>query len=127
MSWRTCTPHLLARDIEATVAFYVELLGFTVETLWPAANPTLCVLDRHGVHLVFDTGANWDAPRQPPTLSGQLVFEVDDVDRLHESLVGRVEILWGPESYDYGRREFSIRDPDGYRLVFSQRADPDAD
>jgi hypothetical protein len=97
------------------------LLGFRVDTLWPESAPTLCILDRDRVHLMFDVGADWDNPGSSPTLTGQLVFDVDELDALHERLRDRVEVLWGPEDYDYGRREFSIRDPNGYRLVFSQR------
>lgn len=34
-----------------------------------------------------------------------------------------MELLWGPEVYHYGRREFSIRDPNGYELIFSEPTD----
>ena len=29
-------------------------------------------------------------------------------------------IEWGPEVYWYGRREFAIRDPSGYLIIFSE-------
>jgi hypothetical protein len=35
----------------------------------------------------------------------------------------RVAIEWGPEVYDYGRREFALRDPDGYLVIFSEETD----
>ncbi|MDX1450771.1 MAG: VOC family protein [Acidimicrobiia bacterium] len=114
------TPMLKTDDIPGTVEFYRDLLGFTVDTLWPETDPTLCILDRDAVHLIFLLDADWDAPGAPPTMTGQLSIDVSDVDGLHADLLGRVEILWGPETYDYGRREFSIRDCNGYRLVFSQ-------
>lgn len=118
--FKATTPMLKTRDLQETVDFYVEVLDFRVDALWPEDHPTLCHLDRDDVHLIFDVNADWDAPGSSPTLTGQLVFEIDDVAVLHDALSDRVEILWGPEDYDYGRREFSIRDPNGYRLVFSQ-------
>lgn len=41
---------------------------------------------------------------------------------------GRVEILWGPEVYHYGMREFAIKDDNGYTLSFGEPTDdPTAD
>ncbi len=118
--FRNTTPMLKTSDIESTVDFYTRVLGFAVNVLWPEDQPNLCVLDRDDVHLMFSTEADWDAPGSPPALTGQLVFDVADVAGLHRSLEGKVNVLWGPEVYPYGRREFSIKDPNGYRLVFSE-------
>ena len=44
---------------------------------------------------------------------------------MHRALSGHLPIEWGPEVYWYGRREFAVRDPDGYLLIFSERtSDP---
>lgn len=117
------TPVLKTCDVQAAAAFYSQVLGFAVDALWPEDDPQLCILDNGRVHLMFDARADWDAPGAPPTLTGQLLFDVDDVAGLHARIADRVEILWGPEVYPYGRREFSIKDPDGYRLVFSEPVD----
>jgi hypothetical protein len=34
-----------------------------------------------------------------------------------------VPIEWGPEVYSYGRREFAVRDPDGYLVIFTEPTD----
>jgi hypothetical protein len=39
---------------------------------------------------------------------------------IHSALVDHAEIEWGPEVYWYGRREFAIRDPIGYLIIFSE-------
>ena len=36
-------------------------------------------------------------------------------------LNGKVPFAWGPHDTDFGIREFAIRDPDGYTLVFAER------
>ena len=118
--FRNTTPMLKTKSIQDTVDFYTQVLGFELETIWPEDEPTLCVLDRGSVHLMFSTDADWDAPGSPPTMTGQLVFDVSDASGLHDEIQHQAQVLWGPEVYSYGRREFSILDPNGYRLVFSE-------
>lgn len=120
VKFKHTTPMLKASNIQATVEFYTDLLGFNVDMLWPENKPTLCELSKEDVRIMFDVGADWDSPGASPSVTGQLVFDVSDVSTLHENLKSKVEVLWGPEVYAYGRREFSIKDPNGYRLVFSE-------
>ena len=113
------TPFLKTKDLDETIRFYVELLGFVVGSQWPADKPTDCILDNGHMHIAFGTDPhNW---YREPGLSGQLWIDVDDVMALHAKLAGKVSMEWGPEVYGYGRREFAIKDPNGYLLAFSQR------
>jgi catechol 2,3-dioxygenase-like lactoylglutathione lyase family enzyme len=123
------TPFLATRDVGRTVAFYTQVLGFRVQTLDPPEQPTLAILDRdvepsgQGASIIFDASL-WS---DPPALTGQIHFDLSPggVLELYDRVKDRAEILWGPEVYDYGRREFSCRDPNGYALVFSERtSDP---
>jgi catechol 2,3-dioxygenase-like lactoylglutathione lyase family enzyme len=120
IAFRGITPFLKTKDLAQTIRFYVDLLGFVVDSQWPADNPTNCVLDNGHVHLAFGTDPqNW---YPAPGLSGQLWIDVDDVMALHARVVGKVPIEWGPEVYSYGRREFAIKDCNGYLLTFSTLA-----
>lgn len=112
------TPFLGTRNIPETIAFYRDILEFRVETLHPANEPTLAILDNGGATIIFDASL-WP---DPPNLTGQIHFDIapGDVMEIYEKLKTRTEILWGPEVYGYGRREFSCRDPNGYALVFSE-------
>lgn len=122
--FRRVTPFLATRDIARTVAFYRDVLGFRVDTLHPADRPTLAILDHGGASIIFDASI-WS---EPPHMTGQVLFDLapGEVLPLCETVKERVEILWGPEVYDYGRREFSCRDPNGYALVFSEPTDDPA-
>lgn len=120
IEFRNTTPVLKASDIQATVEFYTQVLGFRLDTLRPGDQPTLCILDHGNVHLMFDANADWDSPGANPSITGQLLFEVNDVTDLYDNIREKAEVLWGPEVYSYNRREFSVRDPNGYRLVFSE-------
>lgn len=110
------TPFLATRDLLGTVEFYTRVLGFRVHVLHPPDVPTLCILERDDCEIIFDSTL-WPAA---PSMTGQISFEVDDVRELRAAVDGRAEILWGPEVYSHGRREFSCRDPNGYALVFSE-------
>jgi catechol 2,3-dioxygenase-like lactoylglutathione lyase family enzyme len=114
-------PRLPVANMGQTIAFYVRLLGFRVDVLWPENEPTFCVLVRDDINVGFFTP---DTHRGEVTIgSADLYLAVDDVRALHEMLKDRVPIEWGPEVYFYGRREFAIRDPDGYLLIFTEPTD----
>ena len=64
----------------------------------------------------------WKETRECPTLGiARIWIDVEDVMALYATIAGNVAIEWGPEAYSYGRREFAIKDPNGYLLVFSER------
>lgn len=114
-------PRLPVADLGRTVRFYTDLLGFRAGVLWPDDNPTFAILDRDAVSLGFFAP---DPHRGQVTIgTADLYLAVDDVRGLHAHLQGRVPVEWGPEVYFYGRREFAVRDPDGYLLIFTEPTD----
>ncbi len=110
---------LQARNIAETVAFYRDVLGFTVDTTWgPETDLEGCILDRDGVHLLFHKEAEGE-----PKMTGVVVINVEDVLELHERLAGKAKVVWGPEVYSYRMREFAVEDPNGYQIAFCERTD----
>ncbi|MEZ4417004.1 MAG: VOC family protein [Gemmatimonadota bacterium] len=113
------TPSLRVRDLDRSIEFYTEVLGFELALLWPEKAPTLGFVDHGGVQVMLYTEQQ-DGLMSGPVFTGDLRFDVEGVLALLE----RVEPLalpeWGPEVYHYGRREFAVRDPDGYLLIFSE-------
>jgi catechol 2,3-dioxygenase-like lactoylglutathione lyase family enzyme len=115
-------PRLPVTDLQQTIAFYTRIIGFTVGGRWPENAPNFVLLDRDNVCIQFYVA---DASRGEAVGNGTLSFDVGDVTETHRSLAGRATIEWGPEVYWYGRREFAIRDPNGYLIIFSeQTTDP---
>ena len=110
-------PRLPVADLQPTIAFYRDLLGFTVGPLWPEDEPSFALFDRDDVCVQFYVA---DRSKAEVVGHGTLSFEVDDATAMHAALEGRAPIEWGPEVYWYGRREFAIRDPSGYLLIFSE-------
>lgn len=109
---------LLSLDLQATRAFY-ERLGFCLAG--GAADSGWLELSRHGVVLQFYNEAPVGAAPEP-ALSGTIYLHVDEVDMLASSLRGQCGFEWGPETMDYGMREFALRDPNGYLLAFAAPA-----
>jgi catechol 2,3-dioxygenase-like lactoylglutathione lyase family enzyme len=117
---------LLVDDVGGTTDYYREALGF--ETSLFELNPAhYGYASRDGCHLHF---ARFEGARSrpnhkeaPPDMF-DAYFWVDDVDALHEELVGRgAELLHGPVNQEYGLREIRVRDPNGYVLAFGTSLD----
>jgi catechol 2,3-dioxygenase-like lactoylglutathione lyase family enzyme len=114
------TPRLPVADLRPAIEFYTNVLGFKLGLLWPEGAPTFAILNRDDASVQFCLA---DPPGKLPFEQATLCFDVDDVRALHANLDGRIAIEWGPEVYWYGRREFAIRDPAGYMLIFSELTD----
>ncbi|MEZ5331037.1 MAG: VOC family protein [Thermoanaerobaculia bacterium] len=120
MTFRDLTPMLRTWDLEATLDFYVDLLGFTCRGL--SEDEGWASIDRDGFEIMF-TGPNEHEGDVEPAFTGSLYFRVDDVDALWDELAEEAEVCYPVESFDYGMREFGIYDPNGYLLQFGQRID----
>jgi uncharacterized glyoxalase superfamily protein PhnB len=113
-------PCLFVADMRASLDFYIDVLGFTQTGYYPIASaPVRTEIRRDGVAIVlFSVGGHIEA--ESPALSGALYLFPEDVDKLANELRNKVPFAWGPEDTEYGLREFAIRDPNGYILVFGQ-------
>ena len=121
MKAKKICPTLFTEDLQATIQFYCDELSFRVDVLWPEDEATFCILQNGEQFLSFYSDAL--AGESEAMMSGQLHIDTADVLSLHQRLQQNHEILWGPDVYHYGRREFSVADPNGYRLVFSEATD----
>lgn len=111
-------PSLLSRDLAATARFY-EGLGFCIAG--GSAENGWIEVQRDAAVLQFYADPPIGTP-DAPIMSGTIYFYVDSVDALAAEWSGRVAFVWGPETMDYGMREFAVRDPDGYLLAFAAPA-----
>jgi uncharacterized glyoxalase superfamily protein PhnB len=116
-------PVLVVRDIERSLAYFRDALGFDLAFIYgePTFYAGVC---RGSVTIHLQSATSTD--RQPGQ-AGISIF-TSDVDALYEELRERgAEIVKPPADYDYGMRDFDVRDPDGNALCFgteSRGADP---
>ncbi len=110
------TTVLTVRDIQASLAYYRDKLGFDLafeNGTSPIAYAGLCS-GKVTLHLIPASRT----PRQPG--HGAVAIDVDDVDTLHADLVKRgARVLKAPANYDYGLRDFEVADLDGNMLFFA--------
>jgi len=107
-------PVLHVADVEATAAYYRDVLGFT----WDFGDEHYSVVwrDNSAIHMTRgDPG--------PP--AGVHLFQwVRDVDAYHREIRDRgAEVLEEPTNRPYRIRERTVRDPNGIVVVFGQEID----
>ena len=108
-------------DLARSREFYQEILGFD---LVEAVDDELVILRAGESEVVLlSPEATANEPKFEGAVPGGAVaihFRVGDPERLFELLSQTVPILEKPGERRYGDWDFTIQDPDGYRLVFGR-------
>jgi lactoylglutathione lyase len=123
------TPNLIVGNVERSLAFYVDTLGFERGMTVPEESPLLFGSVTSGpIEIFFNDAAaavkeypGFDG--KPLGATGTLFIEVDGVDALHDRLKPSVKVLMPIMTKFYGMREFAIEDPDGYVITFAERVE----
>ena len=110
------TPMLTVEVMESAIAFYRDILGFQCL----ARVDDWACMGSNGVEVMLVL-PNAHLPFEKPLMTGSLYFNTDDVDALWDKLKTQSQIVYPIETFEYGMREFAIRDNSGYLLQFGQR------
>jgi catechol 2,3-dioxygenase-like lactoylglutathione lyase family enzyme len=116
MPFQKLAPILTTEDVDRSVRFYVDVLGFTCGMQTPAYSN----LYRDAVRIMLgapNAHGEWKGPR----FTGQLYIGLEtpqEVDALWAKVKDRVEVVYAVDDFDYGMHEFGIRDDSGYSLAF---------
>ena len=126
MKFNTLIPELSVTDLEKSLKFYVEILGFVVE--YRRDEDRFALISLEGAQLILEEGAEnpWDEEDMVYPFGRGITFsiEVGEVDPLVEllrencgELKREVEERWYPfKGKLLGEKQFSVVDPDGYLL-----------
>ncbi|ATL49945.1 bleomycin resistance family protein [Chitinophaga caeni] len=108
---------LYTRELDTTILFYVETLGFTLAERnddWGWASlykdEVAMMLAVPNEHTVFEKAM----------FTGSFYFNTDDVEALWNQLKDKVKICYPIETFEWEMREFAIYDNNGYILQFGQ-------
>ncbi|MCB0400991.1 MAG: VOC family protein [Flavobacteriales bacterium] len=124
---KSLTPNLMVNDVEETIEFYTDMLGFTLLMTVPETGKLdWAMVKRNEVVIMFQSKKSLSS--ELPRLAGEkpgggLTFyiKVDRITEVHEELFNNgVEIIADLESTFYNTIEFSIVDCNGYVLTFSE-------
>lgn len=113
-------PMLETANLKQTVEFYSELLGFECLGFFPdAVKPGWVCMKKDDVVLMF-ISRNAHSKIEQPTMTGSLYLYPTNVDEAWEELKDKAAVEYPIENFEYGMREFAIRDCNGYLLQFGQ-------
>lgn len=117
VQYTSLRPILWTANLDETIAFYTQTLGFTLlekNEDWDWAS-----IHKDEVHLMLSK------PKEHEKfngigVTGSFYFNVKYVDRLWEELKDNTEICYEIKTFDWDMREFAIYDNNGYILQFGQ-------
>ena len=112
-------PVLMVSDIYASVAWYTDKLGFSVEQIW-GDPPSFAIAEHGSTSIMLKQSANGSC-RNDTSLAGMwdIYLWVSDIDKVKSLLTsGNVSILRGPTKQPYGCTEIELNDPDGHVIAF---------
>jgi catechol 2,3-dioxygenase-like lactoylglutathione lyase family enzyme len=121
------TPNLIVANVERSMAFYRDVLGFSVAFTVPEASPLVFAAVQSGPVEIFLNApepavAEYPAFKDRP-IGGTLTMfiEVAGIRAVHDSLKDRVRVVMPLETKWYGMTEFAFEDPDGYLITLAER------
>lgn len=125
------TPELMVSDLDVSLPFWCDVLGFSIQYERPESR--FVMLKRQGVRFMLDEydpnreGIWLTAPLEEPFGRG-INFEIEttDVEVLYENvrrcgadIFLELEDKWyRADDMELGNRQFIVLDPDGYMLRF---------
>jgi uncharacterized glyoxalase superfamily protein PhnB len=128
MQYRKLTPNLIVRDVEASIAFYRDVLGFQPGMTVPEQPPYVFGSVNFGeVEIFFNQQqAAVEEYRlfadKPVGGTLTLFLEIEGIDELLTKVEKHgAKIVMPLEKKFYGTREFALLDPDGWVITFSER------
>jgi len=116
------SPSLTANDLDKSVAWYRDVVGFAVEETWKNEGKVVGVSLRAG-NVSFMLGQDdWKKGRDRKKGEGFRMFcmtkgSVDDLAKRIEAKGGKLD--QGPTDQPWGMRDISLTDPDGFKLTIA--------
>jgi uncharacterized glyoxalase superfamily protein PhnB len=110
-------PMLWTEDMQATIDFYVGVLGFPCgernddwgwATIW--ADDVALMIAKPNEHTPYDKIG----------FTGTFYFTTDDVETMWLKVKDKAKVCYDIETFEWGMREFAVYDNNGYMLQFGQ-------
>jgi uncharacterized glyoxalase superfamily protein PhnB len=112
-------PLLFVDDVESSLAFYRDKLGFCLAMAWePDGKLNWCRLERDGAAVMLQQACAEDPPAVERGRGVGFFFNCDDAGAMHRELIANGLSVAPPELAFYGMNQVFVKDPDGYELCF---------
>ncbi|RDC58216.1 bleomycin resistance family protein [Pedobacter chinensis] len=126
MKLRKLTPILWTKNLQETITFYVDILGFTCRY----QVDRFAALKRDDIEIMtvipVDEPEDCKAPENnedffpKPHFTGSIYIDTENVDELWEQIKDKVTVKYEIGNQEWLVRDFSIWDNNGYEIVFGQ-------
>lgn len=122
LALRSASPSFTANDLEKSLAFYRDVLGFAVEETWKNEGKVLGVSLKAGDVSFMIAQDDWKKGRDRQKGEGFRIYcetkkSVDDLAKRIEAKGGTLD--QGPTDQPWGAREISVTDPDGFKITIA--------
>ena len=117
MKLQPIVPMIWTSELQETIDFYCNILGFTCGNKnddwgWATIHRDQCEL--------MIAIPNEHTPFEKPSFTGTFYIKTDDVDGLWNEIKSKVKVVYDIEEFEWGMREFAIYDNNGFILQFGQ-------
>ena len=118
----SASPSFTVNDIDRSLAWYCDVLGFTVNDRWEQSGKLMGAELAAGKTKFWIGQDDWKKGRDRVKGQGVRVFctTTDDIDRLADRIKRNGGTLAQEPKDEWGMRSLSIDDPDGYRITISK-------
>lgn len=118
------SPFFIVSDVDRTIAFYRETLGFETTYREPDRDPFFAIVRRDGAQVFVKSDADVTPlpnPARHAAMRWDAFVYAPDPDALASELEERGAAFSSPlmDTHD-GLRGFELKDPDGYVLFFGR-------
>lgn len=113
-------PSITANDVAASIAWYRDVLGFSVVQEWKAKDQVTGAEMKSGAVTFYINQDDWKQGRDRAKGQGLRLFVTTgpDIDGYAQAIRARGGVLAGDPTSEWGVRAFAITDPDGFKLTF---------
>jgi catechol 2,3-dioxygenase-like lactoylglutathione lyase family enzyme len=118
------SPFFIVSNVDRTIAFYRDKLGFETRFQQPAPNPFFAIIGRGGAQLFLKSERSIEPqpnPKRHPAMRWDAYVYAPDPDALAAEFADLGAAFSTPlaDTHD-GLRGFEISDPDGYVIFFGR-------
>lgn len=120
---REIVPLLQVGSMPDTLTYYHQVLGFSIDFLWPSEGPTKwAMVSRSGIHFMFTIDLGTSTRPFIAERGNGVVFYIitDDIEALHAECLERGALIVQDVVEFGGRKQFSVGDLNGYVIAFSE-------
>jgi catechol 2,3-dioxygenase-like lactoylglutathione lyase family enzyme len=122
-------PFFIVRDLDPSIAFYVDSLGFKVTFKGPTDDPYFAIVERDGARLMLkafgDEVLPLPNPKRHPWARWDAYINVSEVDSLYSEFRDRgIAFQSVLDVNSDNLRGFELQDADGYVLYFGRPSKP---